>query len=317
MRVGSVPHDAVVPGARRSDVFLPVSTPERTEAVLYIGPLPGRRTLTGRNLRVALSLAELLGAFLERHRLQSLARQTEALQEAERLKSTLVSSVSHALKTPLAAMTATVSGLLAKDVHPDERRVRHDLEAVDEDLKRLTVSIGELIDISRLESDAWQARRERYDVSEIVGSLVGRLDGRARARISVDIPDDVPTIEVDFVQWSRALSNILENALCYSGADGDVRIGASVDGATVRTWIEDNGPGIPPDERQKVFDKFFRGSTAAGVPSGTGLGLTIAQEIVRFNGGSIEVEAAWPRGTRVVVSAPIARDPDPLEVGGA
>ena len=304
--IESVPHTAVVPGALRNDLFLPVSTNERTEAVLYIGPLPGRRTLRTHDLRVAVSLSRLLGAFLERHRLQSIARQAEALQEAERLKATLVSSVSHELKTPLAAMTATVTGLLATDMQPDASQLRRGLETVDDGLKRLTVSIDELLDISRLESDAWLARREPYEVAEIVGSLVGRIDEESRARISVEIPDGLPAIEVDFVQWSRALSNVLGNALAYSGPDGAVTIGASASGDTVLTWIEDTGPGIPAEERSRVFEKFYRGSASARIPSGTGLGLTIAQEIVRFNGGSIEVESAWPHGARVVISAPIA-----------
>ncbi len=302
----SVAHEAVVPGAQRSDIFLPLTTPTHIEGVLYIGPRPGRHTLDSRDVRLAVSLARLLGAFLERHRLETLASEAETLKEAEKLKSTLISSVSHELKTPLAAMTATVSGLIAPDAERDAEQMRRDLEVVDEGLKRLSASIADLLDLSRLESDSWEPRRESYDVGEIVGSLLGRMSDEDQRRTTLAIPSGLPPIEVDFVQWSRALSNLIENALAYSDPRGAVLIGARQNGGAVETWVEDDGPGIPEDERARVFEKFYRGSAAERVPSGTGLGLTIAQEIVRFNGGTIEVESVRPHGTRFVVSVPAA-----------
>jgi two-component system sensor histidine kinase KdpD len=312
-----VSHGSVVPGASRSDLFLPVSIPTGVEGVLYIGGLPNRRALSAQEIRLAVSLAWLLGAFLERNRLQVLASTAETLREAERLKATLMSSVSHELKTPLAAMTATVSGLLAEDTEPDLAQVRSDLAIVDEGLRRLSASISDLLDLSRLESDSWRARREPYDVAEIIGALVGRLEETDRGRVTVDIPDDLPPVEVDFVQWSRALSNVLENALSYSGPAGRVSIGARRAEGAVATWIEDDGPGISADEREKVFEKFYRGAASGRVPSGTGLGLTIAQEIVRFNGGGISIESAWPHGARVLVFAPTAAPAEAMDEASA
>jgi signal transduction histidine kinase len=114
-------------------------------------------------------------------------------------------------------------------------------------------------------------------------------------------------MQVDFQQWGRLLMHLLENALSYSPPGSPVTVRSRVTEFGLETWIEDEGPGIPEEERDRVFTKFFRGSASGLLPGGTGLGLTIALEIARVHGGSIRIEDNLPKGTRFVVLLPAAR----------
>ncbi len=215
-----------------------------------------------------------------------MATAAEALREADRLKSSLLSSVSHELKTPLAALTATVSNLLEGDVPWNEKSVRDELRAIVTDVARLNNSIGALLDLSRLEARAWEPHRELYELPDILAASLGALPVHQRSRVTIDLPDDLAPLHVDFEQWVRVFQNLLENAMLYAGA-GPLRVGAQATGDGLRLWVEDEGPGIPADEHEAVFEKFYRGRpTGTKVRSGTGLGLAITREIVRAHGGS-------------------------------
>lgn len=286
----------------RRDMFLPLQTASRFEGVLYVGERIDGQPFTYREARLMVAVANQAAAFLEREHLHAIAVQAQALQEADKLKSTLISSVSHELNTPLASATATVSNLLEDDTGWDAEHVRQELEAVQEDMHRLNSSISALLDLSRLESAAWEPRKQDYEFGEILGTSISRIPQRQRGRISFTLPDDLPLIEVDFQQWSRMLRNLIENALAYSPPDSPVRIGASTTEADILMWVEDQGPGIAPEERERVFEKFYRGTAAAAVPSGTGLGLAVTREIVRSHGGRVWVEDVTPHGARVVVT---------------
>jgi signal transduction histidine kinase len=120
-----------------------------------------------------------------------------------------------------------------------------------------------------------------------------------------EVPEDLPPVRVDFAQWARALSNLIDNALLYSPADEIVRVGARVLGNEVLVWVEDRGPGVPDAEKEQVFEKFYRGSTSTASASGTGLGLAIAREIARAHRGRVWVEDAAPSGARFVISLPL------------
>ena len=197
-----------------------------------------------------------------------------------------------------------MSNLLEHDIEWDEDRVRQELDAIQDDLQRLNNSIGALLDLSRLESAAWEPKKELYEFGEILGTAISKIPQKQRGRIAFDLPDDLPTIDVDFHQWTRVLQNLLENALCYSPENTPVRVGAVETASQIRMWVEDEGPGIPPEERERVFEKFYRGKTAAAVPSGTGLGLAVTREIVRFHGGKLWVEDVAPSGARFMISLP-------------
>lgn len=294
--------DAVA-GVTADGVFLPLQASEGVEGVLYARPLAGSGGFGADELRLLVAVANLSAAFLERQRLADEASRTVALRESDRLKSTLVSSVSHELKTPLAAVTARVTGLLEEGAGADPERVADELREVEGDLGRLNASIGDLLDLSRLESDAWRPKPEPYDLTEILGTVMSRVPAREHARVVFAVPDDLPQIAVDFAQWVRVLHNLMENALAYSG-EAPVSVSARVLGDSVVIMVQDAGPGVSDEEKPRVFDKFYRGAASTSAPSGTGLGLAIAREIVRSHGGRIWVEDVDGGGARFAVALP-------------
>ena len=299
----SVRHDEVMSGTTRGDILLPLQTASRMEGVLYVGAKKDGGLYTKHDARLTVSIANQAAAFLERQRLQDMANEAEALHEVDRLRTAFISSVSHELKTPLSSVTATISSLLEEDVEWDKEDTRRELEAISEDLDRLNDSISSLLDLSRLEADAWLPQRDSYEIGEILGSAVSRIPQKHRDRVSFSMPDDLPPICVDFQQWAQAFQNLLENALAYS--DGEVTAGASADSVDIRMWVEDHGPGVTPDDQSKIFEKFYRGQAATKSPSGTGLGLAITREIVRSHGGRIWVADAEPHGAKFIISLPI------------
>ncbi|HEX2950782.1 MAG TPA: DUF4118 domain-containing protein [Armatimonadota bacterium] len=306
----SKPYTHASEGDACCDLYLLLHSSTRVEGVLYVGERQNDRCYSVEDARLLISIANLIALFLERLRLQETAYQNNALREADRLKSTLISSVSHELKTPLAAMTATVTSLLEDDVHWDMLTIRHELGVVRDDLERLNGSIGELVDFARLESDAWQPQRDWYELGEIFGVALNKFPEDMQQRITEEIPDDFPLIYVDFQQLARAFQHLLENALAYSQQNLPIRVGARHLGRYLECWVQDCGPGIPEEERTRIFEKFYRGNQASSVPSGTGLGLAITAEIVRFHGGRIWVEDGHPSGARFVMHLPcIAEDP--------
>ena len=304
--------DYVQAGAEteRNDLFIPLQTTDRQEGILYVGPRPRREAYSLSDVRPLMAAANQTAAFLERKRLQTAAVQADALREADRLKSTLMSSVSHELKTPIASIAATVSNLAEEDVEWNTESVRPELASVQEDLTRLAGSINALLDLSRLESAAWEPKKEWFDPADVLWTAVSKISQKQKSRVEVQLPDSLPMVCVDFVQMARAIENLLANALTYSPQNSPVRMGASVGEGGFNIWVEDEGPGIRPDEREKIFEKFYRGESSSKSSSGTGLGLAVTREIVRFHGGRIWVEDIIPHGARFVISLPLEESGD-------
>ncbi|HEY3376978.1 MAG TPA: DUF4118 domain-containing protein [Armatimonadota bacterium] len=299
----------IIPGQHGADIYLPVQSTARIEAVLYIGERQDRHTYSPHDARLLVSIANLVAGFLERQRLEAAAAKVDALREAERLKSTLVSSVSHELKTPLAAVTATITSLHEGDIAWDSDTAHRELDIVIGDLAHLNDSINALLDLSRLKADAWTAKREWYEFGEILGAVLNKLPEKQRQRITLSVPEGLPPLYVDFQQWAQALQHLLENALAYAATETTVLVGALATPREFRMWVEDHGPGIPAAEREHIFEQFYRGAAAATAPSGTGLGLAITAEIVRMSGGRIWVEDVQPHGARFVIALPRETSP--------
>jgi two-component system sensor histidine kinase KdpD len=289
-------------------LYVPVRSPSGVSGVLTVQAREDGRPYSAADARLITSLGNMVGAFLERERLQQAATAAAAAREADNLKSSLLSSVSHELKTPLAALTATVSNLLESDVDWDEESVRDELRAIVGDVVRLNSSITALLELSRLEAHAWEPQRELYGLAEIVFAGLDTLPAHLQRRARVELPAEDIVVNVDFVQFARVMQSVLENALLYT--DGEVTVGAHGWNEGVRVWVEDQGPGIPADEHEAVFEKFFRGRKPEGrrAPSGTGLGLAIAREIVVAHGGTIGVEDVVPHGARFVITLTTGTD---------
>lgn len=280
--------------------FLRLSTTSGDEGFLQIH---GYTHLSEDDALFATSVAHLAAVYLENRHMSEVAMRASAAEEAERLRTALVSSVSHELKTPVASLTASVTDLIGRDVAPSGAELNESLTAMAADLSRLDRSIGNLLDASRLEAQAWKPNPTRFEAGELIGSVSNQLSRELRKRLVFAVPEGIPSIRADFVQVTRALRHLVDNALQYSS--GVVTVGAdATDVGLVRTWVADTGPGILQDEQESVFERFFRGSAGRHSKSSTGLGLSLAREIVTANGGRIHIEDVEPTGVRLVMTLP-------------
>lgn len=302
-RTISVGRAEAVPGVVADGVYMPLQTADSLEGVLVL-VMRGSEPVGDEDARLLAAIANLAATSFRRQRLQEEASHAEVLREADRLRGTLVSSVSHELKTPLAAATARVTGLLEEGEELERGRTREELEAVADDLDRLNASIGGLLDLSRLESEAWRPRVETVELREVLGTVLSRLPANQRSRVRFELPEELPVLCVDFAQLVRALANVASNGLAYSAPSEEVVIGAEAQDGGIVIRVEDSGPGITDEEKERVFDKFYRGEASVAAPAGTGLGLAVAREIVRAQGGTMSVEDAEPKGARFVIRLP-------------
>jgi len=249
------------------------------------------------------------------------ASHAEALRQSEKLKSALLDAVTHDLRTPLASIKASITTLLdeVKTRNDSERVVALDaesrvemMEVIDEESDRLNRFIGGLIDLARIEAGEFQLRRKWGTVEEIISAALARAESLTRLRtLRVDIEPELPVVRVDERAVSEVVYTLVDNAAKYSPANTDISISAQRAGdGMIMMAVEDNGPGIPVELRERVFDKFFRatrdGDVSGHQPSGNGMGLAIAKGIIEAHQGKIWVESkAGGRGARVVFTVPI------------
>lgn len=297
----------VTPGLSLPDidsVILPLHASAGSEGIIQV---VADGVLEVPDLTFLESVAHLVAAYLEAHRIRDLAMRSAAAREAERLRTALISSVSHELKTPLASLTASVTDLLERKNTAGPAEVRRTLSGMTEDLDRLNRAIGDLLDLSRLEAQAWTPRPVEFEAGELVGSVVSDLPKEARGRVLYRVPPDLPYAYADFSQTARGLRHVVDNALLYS--DGQVVIGAEATDHQIVVWVEDAGPGISQIDKQQVFDKFYRGTAGRASKSSTGLGLSLTREILLANEGTVRIEDAYPTGARFVLELPLAKGP--------
>lgn len=291
----------VEPPAGSRGVGIPVETGERLEGVLCLAP-SGDRAFEPGSMRLAVVSARLIATALERLRLENVAAERKAEASAQRLKAVFMSSVSHELKSPLAALEAITSDWSA-DESLSGARVQRDIPIVRRAVERLTDNITDLLNLTRLQGDAIQTRLVACETGDVVARAIEYLDEPLRSRVDPDVASDPILVMCDYDQLSRALSSIMRNALAYGGP-GRIRVGSSVEAGAVKLWVEDEGPGIDPAERPRIFEPFYRGEKTKSSVAGSGVGLAIAREVVRYHGGEVHVEDVDPHGSRFVLTLP-------------
>jgi two-component system sensor histidine kinase KdpD len=261
--------------------------------------------------RLVEAFATQMATSLERARLAEETERARLQIETEQLRSTLLSSVSHDLRTPLAVMKGAASTLLADDAKLSSA-VRKDLHyALLEETERLDRQVRNLLDMTRLESGAVKLKKEWYPLQEIVGATWSRLESRLGDR-SVSIHVDAELIvPVDNVLIEQVLVNLLENAANYTPSGSPIEVTARRGDAEVVVDVADRGPGIPEGERERIFDKFHRGPSER-TQGGVGLGLTICRAIVVAHGGRIWVEGRPGGGSIFKFALPLEGGPPPL-----
>ena len=231
---------------------------------------------------------------IERARLRRESLQVELLRRTDELRAALLSSVSHDLRTPLSSIKAAASSLLQEDVQWDEEARRSFALAIEHEADRLNRLVGNLLDMSRIEGGALKPEKEWYPIDELIHDVLGHMQPLLqRRKVETDLPDDLPPVELDYLQIDQVLTNLIENAVRYTPADSPIEISARVDGGTMLISVADRGPGIPETDVERVFDKFFRvmpTSSRVARPVGSGLGLAVSRGLVEAHGGHIWAE---------------------------
>lgn len=252
------------------------------------------------------------------------ASHAEALRQSEKLKSALLDAVTHDLRTPLTSIKASITTLLdeVRGRVNGEPRVELDaesrvemMEVIDEESDRLSRFINGLIELARIEAGELQLRRRWGAVDEIISAALSRAEPITRGhRVVLDVEKELPGVRVDERAVSEVVYTLVDNAAKYSAKGSVIWISARRAGdELIQMAVEDEGPGIPNDLRERVFDKFFRATRDGDVrnhqPTGTGMGLAIAKGIVEAHEGTISIEAgSGGKGTRVVFTLPIGDD---------
>ena len=287
--------------------YLPLFSSGQRIGVLAVKFGQSDSPLTGEQRRLLLSFASQVALALERAILSEQAQQAHIFSETEKLQTALLNAISHDLRTPLATITGVLSSL-----HDDDDLLSKDarLEMVAtawDEARRLNRLVGNLLDMTRLESGALKVVCQPSLVEDLVGATLAQMPNRLRGRtLHVELPAGLPLIDIDFTLLVQVLVNLLDNALKYTPSAVAITIEARQAGDEVVITVKDRGPGLPEEKLAYVFDRFFR-VNSDGV-SGTGLGLSIAKGIVEAHNGRIWAENRDGGGASFSLALPITQE---------
>ncbi len=232
------------------------------------------------------------------------AREAAVVRRSDELKTAILRAVTHNLRTPLASIKASVSGLRQPGAAYSEADREDLLAEIEEEADRLDRLVSNLLDASRLEAGGLRPSTHPQDLRELVSAVVTRLEPRMPDRtVRIDMPDDLPSVACDYAQIDQVVTNLIENAYVHTPPGTLITLQATVEDGVVHVAVADKGPGIPELDRERLFRAFERGQTRA---PGTGLGLTIARGFVEAHGGRLWLEDAPEPGARFVFTLPAA-----------
>jgi two-component system sensor histidine kinase KdpD len=282
--------------------MLPLKAPMRLRGVLAVEGLGRRWSPEERELLE--TCAALLAISLERIHYIEVAQQSTLQIESERLRNSLLTAISHDLRTPLAALVGLADALKLTPLQAQQAEVA---DAMRRSALRMSALVSNLLDMARLQSGAVQLNRHWLPLQEVVGSALASLDEVLAGRdVKVELPADLPLVELDAVLIERVLVNLVENAAKYSA--GGISVAARTAGRHVEIDVADSGPGFPAGREAQLFDKFERGDRESATP-GVGLGLAICKVIVEAHGGRISAHNAASGGARVRIELPRGQPP--------
>ncbi|MEU3839711.1 sensor histidine kinase KdpD [Streptomyces sp. NPDC028635] len=299
--------------AGRAGLGRPVERPEDADVDMPVGDhmalaLTGR-VLPAEDRRVLAAFAAQAAVVLDRRRLQQEADQAKELAEGNRIRTALLAAVSHDLRTPLAGIKASVSSLRSDDVEWSEEDQAELLAAIEEGADRLDHLVGNLLDMSRLQTGTVTPIIREIDVDEVVPMALG---GVPEGSVELDIPETLPMVAVDAGLLERSVANLVENAVKYSPPERPVLVAASAMADRVEVRVVDRGPGVPDEAKERIFAPFQRyGDAPRG--AGVGLGLAVARGFAEAMGGSLDAEDTPGGGLTMVLRLRAAVGPPPRE----
>jgi two-component system sensor histidine kinase KdpD len=285
-------------------LYLPLGDERQRLGVLAVLPENQRRVLLPEQRHLLDTFAGQIGIALERARLAEAAEAASLDAERESLRNTLLASISHDLRTPLAVMAGAGSTLAERGATLDEATRISLARSIETKAREMSDLVSNVLDLMRFESGQVVLRLDWQSLDDLVGTALHGLEERlARHLVEVRLPADLPPVYVDAKLIVQVFSNLFDNSAKYTPPGTHVFVSAVVDGRFVRVTVDDEGPGLPPGDPARLFDKFQRGR-GEGTIVGVGLGLAICQAIVHAHGGEIEALRRAGSGARFEFTLP-------------
>jgi len=292
------------PGSSGERIEVPMLSGEDRHGTLVAVRRDGVPPLAEADRDLLEACARQISVALERARFDAAIEAARVSSEASQMRAALFSSVTHDLRTPLSSIKASVTSLLDDEAVHDQAQERELLQTVLEETDRLNQLVGNILDLAKVRAGALVPTKQLTAIEDVLESVLHRM-GPALQRVSVRtmVRPDLPDVMMDAMQIDQVFTNVLENAVRFTPPDKEIQIAIVPwrDGVQVR--VADQGPGIPSEERERVFEPFYR-SEAGGGRGGSGLGLAIARAIVRAHGGRIRIEGSPSGGAAVVFELP-------------
>jgi two-component system sensor histidine kinase KdpD len=286
--------------------FMPLITGRKTVGVIALEIDDPKTQLTMERIRLLEAFTDLAAVAIERVQLVEEARNAQILEASEKLQTALLNSISHDLRTPLVSVIGSLSTLLDQGMNLNEADRRNLIQNALEEADRLNHLVTNLLDVSRIEANAIRLSRQPSNLEDIINIAREQLGTRhGEHPLKIELPADTPYIHVDFSFMVQVFINLLDNAFKYSQAGSPIEISANQSNQELEIRIADRGVGIPPQDLERVFDKFYRVEHPDYV-TGTGLGLSICKGIVEAHGGRIVAENRPGGGTVIRLALPIA-----------
>jgi len=285
-------------------LYVPLGDSRPALGVLAVLPSNRRRVLLPEQRHLLETFAAQIALALERARLAEAAEAARVSAESESLRNTLLASISHDLRTPLAIMAAGGSTLAEHGASLDAATRTELARSIERTARDMSELVSNVLDLTRFESGEVALRRDWQALDDLVGAAWQRHEAQlAEYPLELSLPADLPPVYVDAALIVQVFSNLFDNIAKYTPAGTRVRVSALPEGQLVRVYVDDEGPGLPPGESARLFDKFHRG-IEEGTVAGVGLGLAICRAIIRAHGGSIEAEQRPGGGARFELTLP-------------
>ncbi len=290
-------------------LYLPLRAPMRTRGVLVIKPDNPRLLLVPEQRRHLDTFAALTAIALERVHYVEVAQQALINMESERLRNSLLSALSHDLRTPLSALVGLAESLVLTKP-PLSLEQLESANAIADEARRMGALVSNLLEMARIESGEVKLRSHWHPFEEVVGSaLKAAHPALANHRIVLDLARDLPLVEFDATLIERVLYNLIENACKYTPPGSTITVAAEAAGGSLVVRVSDNGPGIPSKQEEAIFEKFTRGARESTTP-GVGLGLAISRAIVEAHGGRISARNGPAGGAQLTFTLPLGTPPE-------
>jgi two-component system sensor histidine kinase KdpD len=289
-------------------LYLPLKAPMHVRGVFVIEPANPRQLMVPEHRRLLETFAALAAIALERIHFVTIAQDTLIKMESERLRNSLLTALSHDLKTPLTALVG-IADALSRELSGGTAGVAGKVEVMRDQALRMARLVDNLLEMARLQSGEVKPRKDWESIEEIVGAAIKSLEPSLAGRpLKLDLPQDLPLVRCDAVLIERVLFNLLENGIKYTPRGTPMGIRASRQGDVMHVEVWDQGPGLPAGQEREIFLRFTRGRKESDVP-GVGLGLAICQGIVEAHGGEIRAENRAGGGARFIFTLPLEQQP--------